>query len=1189
MGVVYEAFDRERNERVALKKLARVDPLLIYQFKHEFRSLAEIVHPNLLPVYELIGEGDNWFLTMELLESPVNLVAHVCGESPEAQPATQLTETVRLDAPAVSDEGVPATVLRAGRPLRTGVDWDHLRSAFRQLAEGVTALHRENMLHRDLKPENVLVRPNGSVTVLDFGLVAGLSKRPEETGRASGDTSPARRVYQTSDGFVAGTVAYMSPEQAAAKDLTPASDWYAVGVMLFESLSGRLPFDGTAKGVLAAKQHREAPQPADFFSGIPEDLNALCRDLLRLDPRQRPAGTEILQRLGAVTPEGESPVADTPFVGRARQLAALYQAFGRAVAGRPAVCHVFGPSGSGKSALVGRMLSEIGQRSDILVLSSRCYEQESMPFKAVDGLMDALCLRLMQARWDVFASAPADLPALTRVFPVLSRAFVTSGAAEVPHFAGLRDLRGRAVAALGEMLTHLSERHMPVLAIDDLQWGDLDSISLLQGLFRVPGLRRVLFIASYRSENSEASPCLRALRDAAWLPATHAHIEIEVTPLSGEETRELALVLLGDSPASRAAADRIVQEARGSAFFVYELARHMRAGMDLEAGAKGGLDEILWRRASALPDEARTLLEAVAVAGGPIRLSDACAAAGIALPSHASLAQLRAGHFIRKFGIAVDDQVESYHDRVRESIASHLPGARRTQYHAGLAAAFEASGRAEPETIAGHCLAAGDPRAGCFFELAADRARERLAFNRAEEYFGKAAEMAALLPDRARLYEKRIHFYTDMARFGEAYALGRDAGAMLGVRLPAKFNLPALIADALMARLRVARLGIENILHLPEMADEKLRWVVRIVAAVAKAAYQVRPELCVAVSSKCVNLCLRKGNTGEASIAYMVYGCIFLGGVMGNYKLGHEFGRLALRLVEKYENRKQRAEVHFVVGYFGTSWLKPASEAERLWRIAYDAGLETNDLFHTGCACAGTVQSMYMRGAPLGQVWEESERMMTVLKRAQLREPAGCLESVRHSILALRGDSDPGYDEEAAAQEAARFGSRHFAHFYFLNRMQVLYLRDDLAGAKLAAAQSARYQSDSRGMLHSAEHVFYSGLIAAAAGNRGETSRARKAFARWAALCPHNFEHKFHLLAAEKARLGGRTEEAARLYTAAAQSAEKYGYLQVHALAHRLAERLHAVRGEHSAATQAALLARQAWARWGAAALVSEP
>src|SRR5262249_19214352 len=149
----------------------------------------------------------------------------------------------------------------------------------RQLATGVEALHQSGKLHRDIKPTNVLVTLEGRVVLLDFGLTADL----ERSGR---HRSPDRQIV--------GTVAHMSPEQAAGLPIMTASDWCSVGVMLYEALTGRLPFTGSPQELIIAKRTQSPPSPSTLVAGLPDDLVRLALLLLDRDPARRPTGREII-------------------------------------------------------------------------------------------------------------------------------------------------------------------------------------------------------------------------------------------------------------------------------------------------------------------------------------------------------------------------------------------------------------------------------------------------------------------------------------------------------------------------------------------------------------------------------------------------------------------------------------------------------------------------------------------------------------------------------------------------------------------------------------------------------------------------------------------------------------------------------------------------------------------------------
>jgi eukaryotic-like serine/threonine-protein kinase len=485
MGIVYEARDRHRDALVALKTLSRLDPSSIYRMKNEFRALADVVHPNLVRLHELHAAGNLWFFTMDLVRG------------------RPFTEHVRIDSAVAFEDTVALTPDATVPNLAGGVSSSpgagvlreaSLRRALLQLARGVDAIHRAGKIHRDLKPTNVLVTSAGRVVILDFGLVS------EQALGGVGQT--------IADGSLSGTPSYMAPEQCeGAARLTPAADWYAVGVMLFEALTGRLPFEGNVHAVLIGKMRGEAPAPVSIAPGVPEDLNALCVALMRRDASERPDGARILEALEQAVGRSEAPAVsgeasstlELPFAGRRTELDALENAFRASGSGRPVIALVHGEPGMGKSHLVQRFLSERADSGDAIVLRGRCYERERVPYKLLDGLLDALSRHLRSV--DPLAATrllPRHVHALARMFPVLGRVEVVASTPSRPLPQDPIELRRRGAAALTELLGRMTDEQPVVLYIDDLHWGDLDGARILADVLVADEAPPVLLVATYR-------------------------------------------------------------------------------------------------------------------------------------------------------------------------------------------------------------------------------------------------------------------------------------------------------------------------------------------------------------------------------------------------------------------------------------------------------------------------------------------------------------------------------------------------------------------------------------------------------------------------------------------------------------------------------------------------------------------
>jgi hypothetical protein len=735
-GTVYEAEDIDYKQRIAVKQLNVLDGDALYRFKQEFRSAQDIVHPNIVALKELFSADGHWYMTMDFIDG-VDFRAWLRGDAP----LIPLLPDDREETKRWKADHPPDMITKS---YSAAYDEARLRVALVQLIEAVHALHRHNVLHRDLKPSNVMVSADARLRVLDYGLAAPMGREG---------------LHTTLDELVVGTPGYMSPEQAEGAALSTSSDWYSVGAMVFEVLTGKLPFEGSARDVLWRKVHEDGPDPRVHDRELPEDLADMCRRLLVRDTAARPSYEELVAIVGRAAAGAEVPVfaGDTVFVGRTSELATLKHAAERAVE-RSVVVHVQGPSGVGKSALVRRFVEDV----DAVVLAGRCFERESVPFKALDSLVDALTQHLRSlTRAEIESVLPEHAAALVRVFPVLSRIDAFAGRRAVDRVTDPNEIRRRAATALRELLGRLAKLRPLVLWIDDLQWGDADSAVLFRELVAPPDPPPMLLVLGYRIEDA-AADMVAAVRGRR---SVDHWVELAIQPLDAVEAEQLASTLLGIRSSQ---ARRVASESGGIPFFVHELARNVTSGNSFD---NLSLAEVLAQRIEALPDSARRLLDVVAAAGGPISQRVARGAAGSGLDE---VILLRASRFLRSRGDGDDDLVECFHDRVRETALEQL--ADPIAIHRAIALAYEREPNPDPEAIVVQYRAAGDDAQTLVYaERAAELSEHKLAFDRAVDLYALAKGLA---PE-----DRRQHF---AVRYADALAnAGRGAAAANAFRIAA--------------------------------------------------------------------------------------------------------------------------------------------------------------------------------------------------------------------------------------------------------------------------------------------------------------------------------------------------------------------------------------------------------------------
>ncbi len=258
MGRIYKVFDTEIDEKVALKLIkpeVAADKSNIERFRNEMKFARQVGHRNVSRMFDLGKHEGTYYITMEY----------------------------------VTGEDLKSFIRRIGQlPVGKAI------SIAKQVAEGLTEAHRQGVIHRDLKPRNVIIDREGNAKIMDFGIARSLKSEG-----------------MTEKGIMVGTPEYMSPEQTESRDVDQRSDIYSLGILLFEMLTGRIPFQGETPISIAIKQKIEAPpRPEEFNPRIPEDLSRLILKCMEKDPANRYQSTEeVLSALELI--EKELPTTET--------------------------------------------------------------------------------------------------------------------------------------------------------------------------------------------------------------------------------------------------------------------------------------------------------------------------------------------------------------------------------------------------------------------------------------------------------------------------------------------------------------------------------------------------------------------------------------------------------------------------------------------------------------------------------------------------------------------------------------------------------------------------------------------------------------------------------------------------------------------------------------------------------------
>ncbi|MEZ5316782.1 MAG: protein kinase [Vicinamibacterales bacterium] len=530
MGEVYRAWDTRLNRAVAVKVWHRAaagggSPRRLLR---EARAASALNHPNIVIVHELgeTPEGDE-YIVQEFIDG--RTLRELMAD--------------RLPVARIADIGA-------------------------EVARALAAAHAAGIVHRDIKPENVMVRADGYVKVLDFGIAYMAEPTPDE--------ETTHTAVETVASSLLGTPSYMAPEQARGLAGGPAVDVFGLGVVLYEAVTGRRPFVGPTNLGILASIASDAPVPAArLVPDLPRAFDDLLQAMLEKAPERRPTAAEVEAALagggataGRPATGGATPPQTT--VGREAQLDQLRAAYARVRDGRSLMMGVSGEPGIGKTSLLEDFLGEIAGSGDHpTIMRGRCSENlaGNEAYLPVLEALDGLLARAGGSSFDTLMRTVAPT-----WHAQVSTASTGDGEGREAIPAASQE---RMKRELGALFHDLSRRAPLVWVIDDLHWADVSTVDILNYLAGRFGGMRLLILTGFRPSDMALAkhPFLGIRSD---LQSRGAYEEIALSFLTRDDVaRYLALQCPGHRIPEAFVAD-IHARTEGSPLFMVDLIRYLR-------------------------------------------------------------------------------------------------------------------------------------------------------------------------------------------------------------------------------------------------------------------------------------------------------------------------------------------------------------------------------------------------------------------------------------------------------------------------------------------------------------------------------------------------------------------------------------------------------------------------------------
>ena len=464
-------------------------------------------------------------------------------------------------------------------------------------------------------------------------------------------------------------------------------------------------------------------------------------------------------------------------------------------------------------------------------------------------------------------------------------------------------------------------------------------------------------------------------------------------------------------------------------------------------------------------------------------------------------------------------------------------------------------------------------------------------FERANTLAQVVLQQTDLLLDRVKAYELIVQIYIAQNKPLKAIETGIEALQKLGLSNLAASN----------SQWKVELPKLTDLENLPEMTDPHRLAALRLLMTICPAAYFAKPEILLSMVLAMVELCIEYGHSALAAYAYVWYGAIMCS-VVGDIETGYQSGQLALKLLERFHARELKAKIYNLLYVLVRHWQEHAAESLIPFQEGSQSGLETGDLEYASYCLKDYCVNLFFIGQPLEIVAAKTAQSIDLLLKIKQEYSIYQTEIWRQSILILQNKVKPlpslrdwRFESTKTLSRFQIANNRTLLFVAYLAKVILLYLFKDYASAIANAKLAAKHQDAVRGFMYVVIQNFYYSLALLAEYhnlNNGEqrwflkqVEANQQKLQRWAHHAPMNYQHKYDLVEAEKARALGQVTRAMDYYDRAIKGASKQGYLQEEALAYERAAEFYLALGREIIAQTYMSEAHYSYSRWGAIAL----